>query len=437
MKALVVLVISLLVFCHASKRQRPEDDNAFDVDEPDMKRPRIVADRLQAIVPVAPTPELPADILSYIFVLALEAVPEEQEYENAEEDAMLHMKEHSWIEGLQTFQLVSRSFYACTLEGVFDSLLQVHPITAADWLVMKRPAVGQQQNIDLARKIAPLLQPWHYTKLIEEALDIDTVQELSILSYCCSKNTVDPIAPLLQQVLPEEHLGVLLEKMSMSLPSIADGVDANKDIPLIFQIKPLNLIKVMALEFPTAFFRLSPSFLFVMLSITQLWRDPVHWPFLTELISMLSTVMLARTQVYSCAMKVLSLPLILAGLAEERDFFSILPTGFFEQQLKVHADSKSNYDFISYLRQFHLGTIPSIDVGILETHCWHIVDEHVFGFQGFDQEKLAAVITEFFDRPGSWNILLSMLLFKGTGDGSYLKVSKRYYRTLKNGYKML
>lgn len=433
MKLLSALCLCLLNCCRASKRLRepsPADEAAQDAK-------RIRADEGEVALPVAHWATVPSEILVDIFAYVLEIVPEDN-VEWPEEDGVWSVEEPTWLDDLTNFQLVCSAFYASTQTQDFDSFVRENPDTAPDWLLIKRPVVGQQQNIALVRKIHPHLSSFHYSKLIENALDIETVQELSLMSNTASKNIVEPIAPLLSQHHPNEYLVLLLEKMSMTLPCVAEGVKPNNGIPLLFQIKPLNLVKAMALEFPTAFFRLSPSFLFVMHSITSLWRDPAHVPALTELISTLSSIMLTKQQVHSCAMKALILPLILAALSEEREFFEILPAGFWKQQLSLQIACKSNYDLISTLYQFVIGTIPVLSIEIFEAHCWHTVDEHVFGFQGFNARKLEAVTSEYFERPGSWNILLSMLHLKGIGDEpTYGRTCALYYSTLRGNYKLL
>lgn len=118
----------------------------------------------------------------------------------------MHEK-HAWLDDLTNFQLVCFSFYAFTHTHNLDLFVREHPITAADWLMMKHPIVGQQHNIELVCRIYPYLSSVHYFKLIKNALDIEVVQELSQMTeYFPSRNPISPISPLLDQHQPGEYL---------------------------------------------------------------------------------------------------------------------------------------------------------------------------------------------------------------------------------------
>jgi hypothetical protein len=180
----------------------------------------------------------------------------------------------------------------------------------------------------------------------------------------------------------------------------------------IFKVSFLNLVKTMILGSSSAEqAHLSPSFLFVMLSVSTCWRVPEHRAQMLELIETVSALRISPSQLFSCAMTSLTLPLILAGIAGARAFGELLPPNFFAHQPGNQLDCP--YNPVSLLKDYYESKTPTLDPAILGSS-WCLTNEYIVGYQGFDAQRLSSALAKYLADPMTWSHHVSLLFYKGS-----------------------
>ncbi len=326
----------------------------------------------------------------------------------------------SFLLELVGWSTISKRFSRILKNNAFTWHLKVNELTAPRWL-WKNPALNKadQLALDVAWNSIPVDLAKH---LILHAEDIETVDKLLRLpswNICLFDGTFRPIgkdAPK-EDVLLSEWL---FDKVKEVHPSLDFDIIAEGP-PLFLQVNPLTLIKAMAMESVSAFYRLTPTFLFVLDGILRHWKiDPTRIKgFISHIYKLKSNIAGSST----FGMKVLQTALIIAGLAGDRTFASVLPDDFWSVQSEL---CKLNFARISILSNFFEGRTDEIPDCILETN-FHQLDEMMFGFMGFDRTLVGPRMEQILDRLSLWPSTWGLIWHKGTGDPIFERLKLTYY----------
>lgn len=291
---------------------------------------------------------------------------------------------------------VSKSLLQILRSASFHDMARLHPWTARH-LLMRNPIIGSSLNMDVLAVVDRYLSYGDIFELIHSALDIHTVCKLALLDgvsdtpfYLPTTQTYDELKKQPRSSWPEILLKFMAEENSIL--SFVPNPDSSPDLPLFLRIDPLVLAKAMILEAIESFYNLTNASLFVMEGIITCWRDPALQPLIANLIGLLSEVRPFNWNQETLMFRLLTVPLIMAAFAGEREFASILPRNFFAIQLILHGQSTDESKLILYLMHYYEEEAEELDDDALNYAS--IRNELVFGFMGFNEDKIWARIAQ-------------------------------------------
>lgn len=368
--------------------------------------------------------KLPFDMLCLIFKHALDQVAEE----SPDDWKGLILSTQTvciyWNNFLKTFS--------------FATLAISHPLTAPSWFCGKFGKFSEAEHIFYLKKFREHFDEDQCVQMIYKATDIKEISEICQLPALKTAYKVTVPEPIGKNDYSAIDVSkALLEHMQLLHPNINLQYDSSNETPLLFQISLVNLFKCMAMESIRANYRLTPTFLFVMNEICKIWRWPEHLKKLRYILNELSSLKLAGTDVYTAALRITLLPLILAGLTGEREFAKILPENFLENQINMHINCPHDSDLVCSLFDFYRNSEVSFDFNIVQNYIY-LVDEHTLGFMGFNVEIAASKLEAYLDQPHVWNYGVSLLWLNGSGQyQKYRNAVRNFYAAMGGNFQYL
>lgn len=351
---LLSLISCLVSIIEATKRNLP---HRIAADIPPGKRLKLTASSLEL---------LPAELWCNVF------------------EHVLNTKERSPTGSILIFSCISRKFNQITRSDYFSTCLRNHPATEVMWL-MKNPSVSKICNFDLLLRLKRSLSTTQTIKLIYNALDIEV---LKILSDHDKPKYAPPV-----NFIPPGSQNIIL-----NLASDITDIKWN-DLPIIPIIKGILLQSHRGALSDTAFFLLGKIF--------REWRNLGVNRVIKTFISLISDIRCSGSKSETISINLLLLPLIFAALADEHDFFNILPDHFLELQLDLHQHLKYSHSTILSIIAYRKDPSTPISDDVLK-YFQRYEDFAPFGYMGFDRKMLAARFQRTFLDPRFWDYTLAI-----------------------------